>query len=449
MNYNSNKDLLKQLNAFVDLEDGFLEQNYNQLKRIIDNEDSKLQEEALNILHKSKAKYKMTDELLESVAILFESTVSDNVKSSCQELFEEAANDGKVLQSRVYDIWNEKKNRDEDVKEFFESKVCEELEQDFQLNDKHIEDMLKSFKASKKISEINNLGDLIKFIIEANPDYFDCQPFVLLIEQCLLKNKAIDIALPCFCRIIKEKKCGKLEECLQMLTEHVNKNVEDTNIMTDLVAQLAEAIFCAVKLVRVPNDCVKFLEDNLDNSNEMTRSYAFKILEITSEDKRYITSSKFNDWCDEMLDNLALNGVKIEKPSKDLLETITSLRFIDVAVFKNTERGTWKRELLVSSIFETFNVSQMEQMQFYTSWLLVEEKFQYHKSAIILSIFQISDFDSFFQILELISIIPEIAFDKIERMLSIYKPAPYGGVKRGWCLGKIQAYLANENGVRK
>ena len=98
----------------MNIEDGFFEQNYKQLKEIIDKVDSKLQEKALNILCQLKNKSKMTDELLESVVILYESTMSDFLKTSCLQL----CTRGWQNPYRARKIWDEHVNRGENIRKF-------------------------------------------------------------------------------------------------------------------------------------------------------------------------------------------------------------------------------------------------------------------------------------------------------------------------------------------
>ena len=95
----------------------------------------------------------------------------------------------------------------------------------------------------------------------------------------------------------------------------------------------------------------------------------------------------------------------------------------------------------MSSIFESFKVYQLDQVHFSTGWLLVEEKFRYHKSCKILSMIQMSKFDSFSQIVQLITIMLEMTFDDIFQMLSVHGPRPYEAFKNDWCMKKIQAYV--------
>ena len=157
--------------------------------------------------------------------------------------------------------------------------------------------------------------------------------------------------------------------------------------------------------------------------------------------------SIFYDRYDLLIERLAHRvNVKVEKSHDymELLEITSSVKFFDKTVFTKRERDTWKRELLVSSIFESFNVFKIDQIHFYTRWLVVEEKFQYHESCHILKLILRSDFDSFVQIMELISMMPELTFDEITHILSVYGPELFEAFKHDWCIKKINKYVSKK-----
>ena len=111
----------------------------------------------------------------------------------------------------------------------------------------------------------------------------------------------------------------------------------------------------------------------------------------------------FDEWCESALNNLSKQiGIQIEKNKDylDILEIVVSVKFIDMNVFKENKRDVWKRELLVSNLFEIFNANKSEQSDFYTNWLSLEEKFRYHKSTKLLSLIKCNQFHSFDQIIE-------------------------------------------------
>ncbi|CAF3599800.1 unnamed protein product, partial [Rotaria sp. Silwood2] len=148
LDYRSNSELLNKLKAYANHEDGLLEQNYNQLKNIID-QDFQLQEKALEILHLLKSKNKMTDDLIESIVLLYESTNSKEIKNSCSKLLEDANRSGKNLNDRAAEIFNEKLKNDKADKieqAFSQSNLYKELNTRFQLNDAQIKELLTVLK---------------------------------------------------------------------------------------------------------------------------------------------------------------------------------------------------------------------------------------------------------------------------------------------------------------
>ena len=441
LEFHSSVNLLDQLSRFVDSGIGFLAQNYNQLKNIIE-KDVCLQPKALAILQASKGKAKMTDELVESLVVLHESTMSENIRNACLQILSEASKSGKLLTNRADRIVNAKANREKNIRQFIKSQLYTELKEDFHCTGETIDNILGSLNLSKKAYEIDNLEDLIELSMKENPVYYENQSFVFLIEQCLLQDKVKATALPCYAQMIKRERYKKVQDCLQKLAQNFNESDDEHS---DLLFPLIEAIYWAMKLVQLPASCLQLLEDNLDHDDESIRSYAFKTLRKTINSDQYTKSNKFAEWCDQTLANLTQNsGVTIEKTGDymDLLEILVSVKFLDVHVFKVNKKETWKRELLISSLFATHEAYQADQMDFYTNWLLVEDKFKYHKSVKILSLMQMCRFDSIAQIIELIWTMPQIAYDEIIRMLSLLE-APYENFKHEWCLKKIQLCLAN------
>ena len=138
-----------------------------------------------------------------------------------------------------------------------------------------------------------------------------------------------------------------------MLGEHFTEDLGDTCIQVDFLTHLVEAMYCASKLVQLPDDCLRLLEDNLDHSNETVRGYSFQNpQDCIREYDDYATSGTFVDWCSQVLGNLKQNvDVEIDKSKDylDLLEIIASVSYLDVDVFKkqdqrHMEAGTFSVE---------------------------------------------------------------------------------------------------------
>ncbi|CAM4836970.1 unnamed protein product [Rotaria magnacalcarata] len=273
LDYQSNSDLLNKLKPYANQEDALLEQNYNQLKNIID-QDFQLQEKALEILHLLKSKNKMTDDLIESLVLLYESTTSKEIKKSCLKLFEEADRSGKSLNYKAAEIVHENMKNgevDEISRSSSKSNLYAELNTQLQLNDEQIRGLLQFSKVKINILDIHRVEMLVEILAINNPSYYDNQAFVSLIEQALLTNKITEIALPCYCSIIKEKKSNKVEEVLDKLVQNYNDSINKydagqyKNDEISLLPLLLESIFYSLKYCSVSERCITLLENNLDH----------------------------------------------------------------------------------------------------------------------------------------------------------------------------------------
>ncbi|CAG0914726.1 unnamed protein product [Notodromas monacha] len=406
----SPRNLLAQLRCYVNLSTGFLAQNYKQLKHVIDNAGEELQEAALTLLLGCKCKSALTDELLDSVAILCEST------------------------------------------------------REFGMSNQDVSDLLKSIRVScsskDEILGIQTLEDLLQMILKQKPDsFFLVESFVHLVEQCLLKRRLLHMTLPCYCRIIKEKKCRKVEECLEqsLLVVQQQQQQEQSLIIQDehqvgLKTWLFLCMYYASKLIiaPLPSVCMDVVVDSLDSDDELIRWTAYGILRASStKDKKYATI--VNNWNDLLLTSVTEScaaDVTLDAKSNhkgytipDLLEIIVSLKFPDLDVFAKNEKDVWKRELLASSIFAKFRVvNKLDQMNFYANWFRVEETFKYHKSCKVLLLLHNFKFQhGFSQIAELTLMMPDLSFDEVMGLLNTHSPDPYTAFKQEWCVRKIQA----------
>ncbi|CAF1433891.1 unnamed protein product [Adineta steineri] len=431
LDYKSNNELLKKLYVYADEEVGLLEQNYTQLKNVID-EDFELQEVALDILHLSKSKNKITNDLIESIVLLYESTNSEKIKNSCLKLLEDADSSGTFLNDRAIDIVNEKLEDDQLRQLFSSSNLYKEFKIQLQLNDQQIEELLNVFK----IKNIENLEEFIQISIKNNLFYYNNQTFVFLIEQALLTNKITEIALTCYCRIIKEQKYQKVAEVLDKLVQADNE--------LSLLPLLIESIFYALKGCQLSEHCIIFLENNLDHDDPCIRSFSFKGLRSISIKNEYKKSQLFEDRCDSILENLLNVGVKIEKVNVylDLLEVIVSLEFLDLDVFKKNNKDIWTSELIISSLFQHFKVSEIEQMHFYSNWFIVQEKFKYHKSVKMLSLImqKTLKFKSITEIVDTFICVQSRLYDDIITILNNHGN-PYDTFKKDWCLEMMKNRL--------
>ncbi|CAF1267992.1 unnamed protein product, partial [Didymodactylos carnosus] len=442
LDYRSNSELLNKLKAYANNEDGLLEQNYNQLKNIID-QDFQLQEKTLEILHLLKSKHKMTDDLIESIVLLYESTNSKEIKNSCSKLLEDANHSGKNLNDRAAAIVNEKlKNNKADKLEqaFSQSNLYKELNTRFQLNDEQIKELLTVLKIKSHFLDIQNIEELIQMSISSNPLYYNSQAFVFLIEQVLLTNTCNEITLPCYCCIIKERKYQKVAEVLEKLVQIQNE--------TSLLPFLIESIYHSLKYCDLSENCITLLENNLDHDDRLIRSFSFKGLRMIHSKKECTKSQQFQDWCDFTIENLSNAGVHIEKVKMylDILEVIVSLEFIDLDVFKKNDKEKWIRELIISNLFEHFKACDTEQIDFYSNWLIIEEKFMYYKSVKMLSLImqRVLNFKSITEIIDIFICIRTRLYDDVMIILNNHE-FPYSTFKEDWCMEMIKNRLINKN----
>ncbi|CAF2102630.1 unnamed protein product [Rotaria magnacalcarata] len=456
LDYKSNSELLNKLKAYANHEDALLEQNYNQLKNIID-QDFQLQEKALEILHLLKSKNKMTDDLIESIVLLYESTTSKNIKKSCLKLFEDANRNGKSLNYKAAEIVHgNMKNGDVDEisRSFSKSTLYAELNTQLQLNDEQIRGLLQLPKVKINILDIHKVEMLVEILAISNPSYYDNQAFVFLIEQALLTNQIKEIALPCYCRIIKEKKSKKVKEVLDQLVQTYNENIDKydagqyKNDELSLLPLLLESIFYSLKYCSVSESCITLLENNLDHGDWLIRSFSFKGLRMILSKNECTKSQRFQNWCDSTIENLSNAGVHIEKVKTylDLLEVIVSLEFINLDVFKKNGKEKWIRELIISSLFEHFKACDTEQIDFYSNWFIIEQKFMYYKSVKMLGLImqRVLDFESIAQIIDVFLCIGTRSYDDVMIILSNHE-FPYGTLKKDWCIEMMKNRLTNSN----
>ncbi|CAF4416357.1 unnamed protein product, partial [Didymodactylos carnosus] len=371
---------------------------------------------------------------------------SNKIKNSCLKLLEDANHSGKSLNYKAAEIVNEKILNDKAVEigqSFSKSNLYSKLKTQFQLNDEQIKELLKVFKIKFNILAIQDIEQLVQLSIIYNPFYYANQSFVFLIEQALLTNKIKEIALTCYCQIIKEKKSEKVEQVLDKLVETYNENDESS-----LLPMLIESIFYSLKYCQLSERCITLLENNLDYDDRFIRSFSFKGLRMTLDNSRYKKSKLFQRWCDSILENLSNAGVQIEKTKTylNLLEVIVSLEFIDFDVFKKNDKENWTREFIISNLVEYFKVYETEQIDFYSNWFIIEEKFKYHKSVKILSLImqKVLNFKSITEIIDTFLCIRTRSYDDIMIILNNHE-FPHNTLKKDWCMEMIKNRLINKD----
>ena len=437
---NSPESYLQHLSSFVDIDGGFLTQNYNQLKDILDSGSEQLQEETLNLLRDCRSHESVTDDFLDSVAVLYQSTMSEKLRNSCLQLINKANDSEKKLTGRVREIHSCMFKESQNIKQFSMSHLCDELKQ--QLSEETVLDLLTLIQNNSKLCRLETTTDLINLIVEENSSFPKDTSFIQLIENCLLRGSSLEISLPCYCRIIKEEqKCNV--DCVATLVQHSFITKDKTQ---NLQAALFECMYYTRKFTHLPDVCMSYVWDNIDNDDYVIRGYSFGILKAAATEEVQYQNS-FEKLCNVLMENLIQNSkvdIRMFKDKLDLLEYVISVQFLDLPIFAK-EESVWKRELLISDIFERLQVSYLEQIQFYQNWFVIEEMFKYHKSCKILFLIQKCNVHSFSQIHELIQMVQEFTFDEVERLLIIYSPDPFQAIKQEWALSQLRSCLTEQN----
>lgn len=176
-----------------------LDQNYVQLAKILDKQSPRTKERVLELLDMHENKSEMSDQMLESVALVFESTCSREVKESCLRLLS-AANKPSASRrvERIMSEKREKNNVDEYKREFFSSTTPLRaiFKEQLHLQDEQIVEMLclLNFADKRQLMEVKSLDEFVEMVLRNNKakgsrDFYTSSAFVFLTEQCLITSK--------------------------------------------------------------------------------------------------------------------------------------------------------------------------------------------------------------------------------------------------------------------
>lgn len=450
LSLNSNHDLLlEKIRKCLNDGSNLLKQNYNQLAQILDEDLPDIQLKTLNLLISTKHKNEVTTDLIESITILFESSNSKEIKEACVNVLEKIEKNCAALTMKAKNILRE--NREDSNLEFYKSEFSKStlhslLKEKFKLNDGQIGGLLGTMKINQSLLEIKEINTLLDIAVKINQNYYENNAVVFLIEQILLAKNFNVKALVYYNRIVKEKKYQKLEEVLESLVNRYNQT-SDEKFEIYVLPLLTECIFNAIQFCALSHNCIKLLEANIDNYNEAVRSFSFKGLRLAVEDNKY-ESKYFDNWCTSKLEFVStISGVKVTATSKnffDLLQVIVSLSSIEAAVFRKHPQNIWSRELLVSDLFYHFKPHDGEQIDFYSNWLPIEEKFKYTIALNLLVLIQQrkSSFKTLCQINETLFIIKNFTYKTIKYCLS-NEFIPYKTLKIKWCCDMIDDRIKN------
>lgn len=116
------------------------------------------------------------------------------------------------------------------------------------------------------------------------------------------------------------------------------------------------------------------MEKSLYSVHASIRHNAFKALRIGTESRQGVKSEKFAEYCKNLVLNIRNSTNQSFEENLDLLETITSLEYIDFYKLRGKPQKIWKRELLLSDLTSRHSLSLSKGIDFYSKWLAVEEK---------------------------------------------------------------------------
>ncbi|CAF0762503.1 unnamed protein product [Brachionus calyciflorus] len=450
LSFKSNDELLERINKCVSDGGELLSHNYNQLAKILDEDSDSMKLKALNLLISTKSRNQISTDLIESLAVLFESSNSNQIQENCLKILEEIKTNGEnKLTVRAENILNEKNENwkiDYYKTKFSKSMLYTFLKEQFKLDDLKIRDLLSTLKISKSLVEIKNLAELLEAAVTSNINYCDNSAFVFLVEQMLLTKNIYPTALLYYNRIIIAKKYQNLEEVLNRQIVYYYQT-DNKKFKVFILPLLVECIYNALKTCNLPDICLKLLEENIENQNELVRSFSFKGLRTATTEQKY-NSEFFNNWCAKKLEYFSLIfNIKLSstKSYLDLLEVILSLSSVDLSVLKKHPENLWPRELIVSNLFLYFRSSDEEQLNFYSNWFPIENKFKSISIRILILIQQKkSFFNSLSQINEIFVFIKNWTYKYI--MSSINNElTPYKSLKLKWCKDLIESKTNNLN----
>ena len=391
----SNEDkFLKDLSYQIEEMNGklsLLDQNCIQLANILDKQEPSgsfgNKQRVLTLLNSCKQTSNFNKELLESVAILYESVKSEEIKSSCLQLLLASSSDSKTSSIRVTRILNEYSERSKAEayrKQFLvsSSPLRNIFKEQLKLHEEQIKSLFSIFslKDFQQLQCVKNLEEFLGVALNNNSNgcFPDSHAFVYIIEKLLVSATNITenkIALTCYCKLIKHLKFHDLKSVIENLLTLSSQKME-----ADLIITVIECIFLSLPYLFRLNfqtalQSLSLLETHLEHNCVLVRVLSFAGLSLAS-DYFSIESKFFTNWCYEKIKELSnLTNVEFnEGEYLDILYVIISLKSIDLDVF-HKPRDVWHRELLISNMFHELGpCADTEKLDFYNLWLQIEEK---------------------------------------------------------------------------
>ncbi|CAF1276298.1 unnamed protein product, partial [Rotaria sordida] len=449
----SDGEFLDKLASFDKLK--LFKQNFDRISSIIE-KSSELKFQALNILLNCSNKKNIPDKLLDSIALLLESTNSLRIKSKCCQLIKEIAETGGTVTYKIISVILDQDEQEKPIdilklisknqtipeelqnkiklfsdiasmtdisfralSEFLKN-IREEFNKNKTFSDLSIRNLL-SLKISK--NDIQNdselekeLNDIYALVLIQDPNYSSNQTIVDSLEKAIISTMINENILNAYKEIIKQTRCqtNNFSKVFDAFIDILNQDKNYTEFNFDILVCIA----LASESTQISE--LKHLENNLSNDNEMIRSWSFRGLRAAHEKGSY--SSIFKECCDNIINTLEENTKIIIDIDLDLFETIASLKFIDFNKIRDKPKDQWNRELLIFDLIERFQISEGECFQFYQAWLHIEEHEGYEKgqSNILLKLlhrFLVYNRISFDECYQIIKIVKQLSFESVHNIL--------------------------------
>jgi hypothetical protein len=312
--------------------------------------------------------------------------------------------DGKKLKGRANDIWNGNIVKDKRLGDFLKTSLAKEMKKKMQIDLKNLASLIE---VEEELCKVKTLSDLLTLIWDGSDleAYANNDTFVTLIEQILLQKKdeeILNLSLKFYCRVILFKK-----EC----NENIFQSLSEKKFVSNQ-EDFFKCMFYASFLIELPQNCLEIVTDNLNNKNEKVRGYVFGIMR---RDPR--CQNIFLDYCKIILTSLEKQtGVQMHVNEKtlDLLETVVSVKYLDVEVFKRS--NDWKRDILFSDICNRMKLLPMDKVNINMNWLAVQDIFG-DDSVQILALIQKHSFEQYSDLMKFLSLIPGLTLDEIGLLL--------------------------------
>ncbi|CAF4874808.1 unnamed protein product, partial [Rotaria sp. Silwood1] len=472
LKYKSNDELLEALAKFS--KPKLFQQNFDQLNNIINN-SSELNEKVLKILLECSNKDKITDTLLYGIIFLMNSTNSKEMRSLCRDLIIETIRAGKIVsnkiiscivtQNDVLKLIAKKQPIPEkfqhhlnlfsrivitdniDLKDFSEflENIRHEFNQDYKLSDLSMSKLLSiqitnnDYDICMKLEQ--ELFHIFVLILKHNPTYSSQLSIVNRLEKAILFENINKNILMTYQEVIKMKQCqtNNLSKILDSLVDLL-----DSNKFLNVEVELLTCIALISEVMDISKN--ETLEKYFSNDNDRIRSWSFRGLRAAYD--RNDKSKIFEEWCNNIMINLEFHTRVKVVMDLDLFETISTIKYIDFNKIYNKPQNQWNRELLIFDLLERFTLNQIEQFDFYKTWLEIEEYtgFQQDQSDILLKLLhriQLNNMISFNQCNELIRILKNIDFESIYNILS-NSSNPYEDILKKFFKDLIFERLSNK-----